>query len=185
MAYSLGELQEGNISYELEGIDRMYLNGYVPKLSSAAGVAGYIRFYKGCRFASTKDVVGMTSRFVSNILGLAKQQQIPVYRFSKGERKDDVMHRYLKDYEQSQGVVFIGTQENAHRRIVVSGAQVAVVPTDIRVELADVLVGELFQLQIDQHMALQDAVIKHQVDEVVRVANQDASLTGFETKAPA
>jgi hypothetical protein len=50
MAYSLAELQAGNITYELESIDRMYLNCYVPKLSSAAGVAGYIRFYRGKRF---------------------------------------------------------------------------------------------------------------------------------------
>lgn len=114
MAYSLAELQAGNITYELESIDRMYLNCYVPKLTSAAGVAGYIRFHKGKRFASTKDVVELTTRFVAGIFEFAKQHEIPVYRFGKGERKDDVMHRFLRDFEGNHGVLFIGiAQEKA------------------------------------------------------------------------
>ena len=114
MAHSLAELQAENVTYELECIDRMYLNCYVPKLSSAAGVAGYIRFHKGSRLASTKDVAELTKRFVGNILSFAKEHQIPIHRFAKGERKDDVMHRFLKNYEGQQGVVFIGiAQEKA------------------------------------------------------------------------
>ena len=114
MPHSVAELQAENVVYELESIDRMYLNCYVPKLSNAAGVAGFIRFHKGRRFASTKDVTEMGKEFIRKIFAFAKQDDIPIHRFAKGERKDDVMHRFLKNFEGRQGVLFIGiAQEKA------------------------------------------------------------------------
>ena len=44
---NLAELQGENVVLELECIDRMYLNLYVPQLASAPGVAAYFRGYKG------------------------------------------------------------------------------------------------------------------------------------------
>jgi hypothetical protein len=40
---------------ELECIDRIYLNAFVPKLTSEKGIAGYFREFMGHRFASTKS----------------------------------------------------------------------------------------------------------------------------------
>jgi hypothetical protein len=48
----------------------MYLNAYVPKLTSEAGVAGFVRGYLGHRFASTKAVAQMTESFVESIIEL-------------------------------------------------------------------------------------------------------------------
>ncbi len=42
---NVAELQGENVVFELECIDRMYLNLYVPQLASAPGVAAYFR---GC-----------------------------------------------------------------------------------------------------------------------------------------
>ena len=58
MSHSVAELQAKNVRFELESIDRMYLNCYVPQLTSAAGVAAYFRYYKGQRFASTRCWAG-------------------------------------------------------------------------------------------------------------------------------
>lgn len=114
MAHSVAELQAENVAYELECIDRMYLNCYVPKLSNAAGVAGFIRFHKERRFASTKDVAEMGKAFVRSIFKFAKQHEIPIHRFVKGERKDDVTQRFLKDFDREEGVLYIGiAQEKA------------------------------------------------------------------------
>ena len=54
---NVAELQGENVLFELECIDRMYLNLYVPQLASAPGVAAYFRGYKGHWFASTKEAV--------------------------------------------------------------------------------------------------------------------------------
>ena len=56
LSKSVAELQRERVVLELECIDRMYLNAYVPQLTSEAGVAGFVRGYLGHRFASTKAV---------------------------------------------------------------------------------------------------------------------------------
>ena len=42
MPHSVAQLQAENVTLELECIDRMYLNCYVPQLTSAAGVTGWV-----------------------------------------------------------------------------------------------------------------------------------------------
>jgi hypothetical protein len=114
LPHSVAELQRENISFELECIDRMYLNLYVPKLTSAPGVAAYFRHYKGQRFASTKDAAAMSKAFHREMLDFAQAEQIPMIRFKKGQRKDAVMQKRLKKFQPAEGVVFIGiAQEKA------------------------------------------------------------------------
>src|SRR5215467_9352597 len=60
LSKSVAELQREHVVLELECIDRMYLNAYVPQLTSEAGVAGFVRGHLGYRFASTKQVAEMT-----------------------------------------------------------------------------------------------------------------------------
>ncbi|HEY5750595.1 MAG TPA: hypothetical protein VIU12_31250 [Chryseolinea sp.] len=111
---SVAELQRENVTFELEAIDRMYFNAYVPQLTSAAGVASYFRNYKGHRFASTKEAVEMTADFKRAVLDFAEVNGIPIIRFAKGQRKDDVMQKHLRKFKGQEGVLFIGiAQEKA------------------------------------------------------------------------
>jgi hypothetical protein len=112
---SVAELQRQHVILELECIDRMYLNAYVPKLTSAAGVAGFFRGYLGHRFASTKDAVAMTDRFVRGIRDFLQREDIPLVRFQKGQRKDDVFKQRLKKFKAAQGVVFVGVAQEKAR----------------------------------------------------------------------
>jgi hypothetical protein len=114
MPLNVAQLQREKVVMELEGIDRMYLNAYVPKLTSAAGVAGFVRGHLGYRFASTKQVCEMTERFVARILAFARDEGIEIVRFEKGQRKDSVMQDRLRRFTKREGVVFIGiAQEKA------------------------------------------------------------------------
>jgi hypothetical protein len=114
MPQNVAELQREKVVMELEGIDRMYLNAYVPQLTTAAGIAGFVRKHLGYRFASTKQVCEMTARFVENIRHFANEESIEIVRFEKGRRKDDVMQDRLRDFSKEEGVVFIGVaQEKA------------------------------------------------------------------------
>ena len=111
---NVAELQHENVVLELECIDRMYLNLYVPELTSAQGVAAYFRGYKGHRFASTKEAVAMSEGFRRQVFDFAERHGIPIIRFEKGMRKDDVMQKRLRKFKASEGVVFIGiAQEKA------------------------------------------------------------------------
>src|SRR5690349_15587093 len=124
LSKSVAELQREHVVLELECIDRMYLNAYVPQLSSEAGVAGFVRGYLGYRFASTKQVAEMTEAFVESIMQFGLDHKIELVRFKKGQRKDNVMrarlHAFKKKYQE--GVLFIGVaQEKA--RVPPDGAQ--------------------------------------------------------------
>ena len=111
---NVAELQHENVVLELECIDRMYLNLYVPQLASAPGVAAYFRGYKGHRFASTKEAVAMSEGFRRQVFDFAERHGIPIIRFEKGMRKDDVMHKRLRKFKAPERVVFIGiAQEKA------------------------------------------------------------------------
>jgi len=112
---NVAELQRENIVMELEGIDRMYLNAYIPQLTTAAGIAGFVRKHLGYRFASTKQVCAMTERFVDNIRHFASEEGIEMVHFEKGQRKDSVMQDRLRRFKQSEGVVFIGVAQEKAR----------------------------------------------------------------------
>ena len=117
LSKSVAELQRERVVLELECIDRMYLNAYVPQLTSEAGVAGFVRGYLGHRFASTKAVAQMTQGFVESIMQFGLEQQIDLVRFKKGQRKDDVMQRRLRAFKKKhqEGVVFIGVAQEKAR----------------------------------------------------------------------
>src|SRR5262252_8241359 len=87
LSKSVAELQREHIGMELESIDRMYLNAYVPQLTTEAGVAGFVRGYLGHRFASTKQVAEMTESFVESIMQFSLDHKIDLVRFQKGQRK--------------------------------------------------------------------------------------------------
>src|ERR1700751_4155557 len=101
LSKSVAELQREHVVLELECIDRMYLNAYVPQLSSEAGVAGFVRGYLGYRFASTKQVAEMTETFVESIMQFGLDHQIDLVRFKKGQRKDHVMQARLHAFKRS------------------------------------------------------------------------------------
>src|SRR6202790_4305627 len=114
IARSAADVVAEHVVLELEAIDRMYLNVYVPQLQTAGAVAGYLRMQHGQRFASTTAVAPMTEAFIRNIEQFVSDEGIDLVTFTKGQRKDDVTQRYLKRFRKSQGVLYVGkAQEKA------------------------------------------------------------------------
>jgi hypothetical protein len=105
---NVAKILNQHVTFELECIDRMYLNVYVPALQLESGVAKFFRSHRGHQFASSALMDPMTRAFVASMEGFAKQQQIPVVQFRKGQRKDDVMQEHLARFDKPEGVVFIG-----------------------------------------------------------------------------
>lgn len=97
-----------HVTFEVECIDRMYLNVYVPKLQYAGGLIGYLREQLECPIASTAPLAKITDRFSAAIRRFARDQQVPWVDFVKGQRKDDVMAEHLAGFTAAEGVVFIG-----------------------------------------------------------------------------
>jgi hypothetical protein len=112
---SVAEILSEHVTLELEGIDRMYLNVYVPRLQREAGVAGFFRFHRGHRFASSVLMDPISQAFVQALERFALEHQLDVVSFRKGERKDDVAKAYLKAFRGEEGVLFIGKAQEKTR----------------------------------------------------------------------
>ena len=108
IARSAAEVLRDHVVLELEAIDRMYLNVYVPHLQTVGAVVGYVRVHKGQRFASTTAVAPMTDAFVRNIEDFVNNEGIDLVTFEKWQRKDDVTQKYLRRFTKSEGVLYVG-----------------------------------------------------------------------------
>ena len=105
---SVAEVLAQHVTLEIEGIDRMYLNVYVPQLQREQGVANFFRFHRGHRFASSALMDPISKTFVAALEEFARRQKIPVIQFRKGQRKDDIAAEFLRQFSRAEGVVFIG-----------------------------------------------------------------------------
>lgn len=97
-----------HVTLEVECIDRMYLNVFVPKLQYESGVVGFFRNHRGYTFASSALMDPITKSFIHRISKFADKAGVPLITFNKGERKDDIMARYLADFQGQEGVLFVG-----------------------------------------------------------------------------
>jgi hypothetical protein len=108
VARSVSDVLSDHVTLEVECIDRMYLNLYVPKLQYESGVVGFFRGHLGYPFASSALMDPITKDFVADIHRFVDDEGIDLVSFQKGQRKDDVAHEYLDAFEGKEGVLFVG-----------------------------------------------------------------------------
>lgn len=105
---SVADVLADHVTLEVECIDRMYLNVYVPKLQFVNGVVHFLREHRGHQFASTVLLEPISRAFSTGLVRFAQTHGVPVVDFAKGQRKDDVAHEYLARFDGDEGVLFIG-----------------------------------------------------------------------------
>ena len=108
VARSVADVLTEHSVFEVECIDRMYLNVYQPKLQYATGIVGYLRGRLDMRITSTAPLGKISDRFTRAVHRFAETEGIEWVDFARGERKDDVMQDRLKHFTAPEGVVFIG-----------------------------------------------------------------------------
>jgi len=105
---SVAEVIRNHVTLQVEGIDRMYLNVYQPKLQSEKQAACFFRFHRGQPVASSSLMGVMTNEFLGKVDAFVKQHSIPVVHFKKGERKDDIAAQYRARFPEKEGILFLG-----------------------------------------------------------------------------
>ena len=105
---SVADVLNDHVVFEVECIDRMYCNVYIPGLQYAAGLVGYVHQQLGLPIASTAPLAEISDRFSAGVHRFARDYCVPWVDFVKGQRKDDMMQEYLAGFTGAQGVVFIG-----------------------------------------------------------------------------
>ena len=113
IAQSVAEIVSRHVKLTVEGIDRIYLNVYVPRLQYEQGIVGFFRAHRGQPLPSAALMSPMTRDFVMKLEDFAARHGIAVVPFCKGQRKDDVMTEHLRRFKRQEGIVFVGkAQEN-------------------------------------------------------------------------
>ena len=113
VARSAGDVLSDHTVFEVECIDRMFLNVWVPRLAYGAGVQGFFVGHRGHHYASTALMDPMTKAFVADIHGFVAARGLELVSFGK-ERKDDVAQQFLARFTGTEGVLFVGrAQEKA------------------------------------------------------------------------
>jgi hypothetical protein len=114
VARSVADVLDEHVVFEVESIDRMYLNVWHPRLAYGGGVQGFFVGHRGYHYASTALMDPMTKTFVADIHGFVAARGLELVHFAKGQRKDDIAHEFLARFGDDEGVLFVGrAQEKA------------------------------------------------------------------------
>jgi len=108
VARSVADVVSEHVVFEVDCIDRMYLNAYVPGLQYAPGLVAYVHRQLGLPIASTAPLAKITDAFSAAVHRFARDHGVPWVDFAKGQRKDDVMHEHLDRFPGAEGVLFVG-----------------------------------------------------------------------------
>ncbi len=106
-----------HVTFELEAIDRMYLNAYVPSLQTGAGFVYFLKTQLGVRVPSTVMVAPMSERFVDAIERFVHTEGVDLVTFEKGQRKDDVAQQYLASFKGEEGRAVRGQGPREGQRV--------------------------------------------------------------------
>jgi len=114
VARSVADVLADHVVFDVESIDRMYLNVWQPRLAYGGGVQGFFVGHRGHHYASTALMDPMTKTFVADIHGFVAARGLDLVTFGKGQRKDDLAQQYLAGFTGTEGVLFVGrAQEKA------------------------------------------------------------------------
>jgi hypothetical protein len=108
---TIGQLLDEHVTLTLHSLDRIYLNGYVPRLQTAGGLMEYFWGARKKAIFSHRCLGKMTQDFNRAVETFVRNQNIPVVAFERGERKDDVAQRMRRKDRRRGVVVFVGVAQ--------------------------------------------------------------------------
>ena len=108
VARSVADVLDDHVRFEVECIDRIYLNVWVPRLAYGGGVAGFFVGHRGHVYASTALMDPMAKAFVTDIHGFVSSRGLELVHFGKGQRKDDITQQVLAGFTEEEDVLYVG-----------------------------------------------------------------------------
>jgi hypothetical protein len=121
---TVSNLLDGHVTLDVECLDRIYLNGYVPNLQVSGQVASFMTAHLKQPIPSPAIMEKIGTAFRRRVRVFAEAHQIPVVKFGKDDRKQEVMAPYLQRQAATgcSGVAAIGVAQEyqnvfaAHQR---------------------------------------------------------------------
>ncbi len=100
-----------HVTLNVHCVDRLYLNGYVPRLQRPENLWWFLTEHRGWPVPSPQMIKRLTDDFVGSIEAFAAKHRIPVVRFQGAQRKEDVARQHLARFKRPEGVVMIGVAQ--------------------------------------------------------------------------
>lgn len=92
---TVNDVLDGQVALDLECLDRIYLNAYVPNLQAGGQVVSFLTAHLGNPIPSPAIFDKIGTGFRRSVDRFAEDDHIPMVRLSKGDRKIEVMRPYL------------------------------------------------------------------------------------------
>src|SRR4051812_47608662 len=110
---TVNDLLEGHVGLDVESLDRVYLNGYVPTLQVGGQVVSFMTQHLKYPIPSPAIMERMGTAFRRAVRTFAAAHQVPVVTFAKTDRKQEVMRPYVRRRAATgqPGVVAIGVAQ--------------------------------------------------------------------------
>ncbi len=86
-AVTVNDVLDGHVDLDVECLDRIYLNGYVPNLQVGGQVVSFMTAHLGYPIPSPAIMEKIGTAFRTAVDRFAADNQIPVVRFGKDDRK--------------------------------------------------------------------------------------------------
>src|ERR1700678_2186067 len=112
-----GELLDGHAVLDIECLDRIYLNAYVPVLQSSGQVVAFITQHLGMPIPSPALMEHIGTKFRRAVESFVSANGIPWVKFGKADRKIDMRQPYLARQAATgrSGVAAIGVAQEFQR----------------------------------------------------------------------
>lgn len=109
-AVTVNDVLDGHVVLDLDCMDRICLNGYVPNLQVGGQVVSFMTAHLGYPIPSPAIIEKMGTTFRRAVERFAADNTIPVVRFGKDDRKIEVMRPSLVGQAGTgrSGVVAVG-----------------------------------------------------------------------------
>ncbi|MDR1511966.1 MAG: hypothetical protein LBS56_00570 [Propionibacteriaceae bacterium] len=110
---SASDVLRDRTGLDLTCLDRIYLNGYVPNLQVPGQVSTFMTGHLGLRVPSPAVLERRGQAFRDSVKEFAAGRAVPMIRFDKGVRKQDVARPYVDKLERAgrPGVAVIGVAQ--------------------------------------------------------------------------
>jgi len=114
---TVNDVLDGHVALDIQCLDRIYLNAYIPRLQTSAQVVAFLSGHLGYRFPSPALFNQIGQRFRRAVAAYAEANDIPWVQFGKDDDKLAVMRAHLDRQAATgtSGVAAIGVAQEFQR----------------------------------------------------------------------
>jgi hypothetical protein len=112
---NIHEIIRDHVSLSISCLDRLYVNGYVPRLQTSGQLYYFMHEHLDMPVPSPAVLQPIRDRFVADVRAFSERNEIPCVRFERGQRKDDIANERRSRFTRREGVVFIGIAQERMR----------------------------------------------------------------------